>query len=295
MENNKDRGFVCLWRSLLDWGWYSDANTFRVFMHLLLKANWRETEFMGRKIPRGSCAVGRVSLSLELGLSEQQIRTAFEHLKSTNEITTKSTSKFTIINIVKYSEYQDKDESEQPINNRETTNKQPRDNQQLTNTQPTPNQQATTSKQLTINNKQLLRKIDRSVFEVCDFVQNPECDSKESLTAIKNTKPHKPPKAKRQTAIVIVDEGILTALESNKAYIGIDVKREYHKMLAWFETARGAGKQPTKTRFINWLNRCEPTKAARMQDKPVQNSVISGVVARAERAMKESEAQNADN
>ncbi len=46
-------------------------------------------------------------------------------------------------------------------------------------------------------------------------------------------------------------EDWLKELESDKTYHGIDVRREYGKMLNWCNVR---GKQPTKRRFINWLN-----------------------------------------
>lgn len=55
-----------------------------------------------------------------------------------------------------------------------------------------------------------------------------------------------------------VDEAFLISLESNTAYAGINIRREYGKMQAWLLTPNGAGKRPTKQRFVNWLNRCEP-------------------------------------
>lgn len=47
---------------------------------------------------------------------------------------------------------------------------------------------------------------------------------------------------------------LLTALEANPAYEGIDVRHEYHRMHAWCGVN---GKKPTERRFVNWLNRCE--------------------------------------
>ena len=133
---NKDKGFIKIYRSMLDWGWYSDANTMRVFLHLLLKANFRETEYQGMIIPIGSTVVGLCALAEQLKLSVQNIRTALKNLKKTGEIEIKSTNKFSIVNIVKYSDYQELDKA-----NQQTTNKQ------LTNNQQTTNKQLTTSKE----------------------------------------------------------------------------------------------------------------------------------------------------
>ncbi len=60
-------------------------------------------------------------------------------------------------------------------------------------------------------------------------------------------------------------EDWLKELESDKTYQGIDVRREYGKMLAWCNVRR---KQPTKRRFINWINGAEKTLPARHAAKP---------------------------
>lgn len=44
------------------------------------------------------------------------------------------------------------------------------------------------------------------------------------------------------------------SLASNAAYEGIDVEREFAKMGAWCQLNR---KQPSRRRFLNWLNRAE--------------------------------------
>ncbi len=51
-------------------------------------------------------------------------------------------------------------------------------------------------------------------------------------------------------------EDWLKELEHNPTYAGIDVPREYGKMLAWCNVRR---KVPTKRRFVNWLNGADKT------------------------------------
>lgn len=52
----------------------------------------------------------------------------------------------------------------------------------------------------------------------------------------------------------ISDEDWLTELATDLAYASIDVRREFAKMSAWCKANK---KQPTRRRFINWLNRVE--------------------------------------
>ena len=117
-------GWIKLHRKIQDWQWYSDSNTFRLFIHLLLSANHKPQSWKGVVIGRGELATGRQSLSAQTGLSEQSVRTSLERLKSTNEITIKSTSKYSIVTIVNYDTYQFNDvEINQQTNQQVTTNK----------------------------------------------------------------------------------------------------------------------------------------------------------------------------
>ena len=99
-------GYIKLYRKLLDWGWYEDTNTTRVFLHLLLTANFRETKYEGVIIHPGQTVIGRKSLAKKLGLSERQIRTSLNHLISTNEVTIKTTNRFSVATIVNWASYQ---------------------------------------------------------------------------------------------------------------------------------------------------------------------------------------------
>ena len=129
MDNN---GYIKIHRSLLHWEWFTDSNTLLVWIWLLLNANWKESRYMGHKIPKGGLVTGRKKIAETLGISEQSVRTALKHLKSTNEITIKSTNKYSIITIVNWAKYQDLEiESTIKITNK-LTNNQPTTNQQLT-------------------------------------------------------------------------------------------------------------------------------------------------------------------
>lgn len=118
------QGWIKLHRQILEWEWYSDNNCFRLFLHLLLKANHKEKRFKGIELKVGSIVTSRDLLARETGLTSQQIRTALTKLISTNEITSKTSSQGTIIQIVSYEKYQ--------VSTNEITNEQPTSNQQLT-------------------------------------------------------------------------------------------------------------------------------------------------------------------
>ena len=116
--------WIKLHRQITEWEWYSDNNCFRVFVHLLLKANYKEKRYKGIELKAGSVITSRDVLARETGLSSQQIRTALTKLISTNEITSVTSSKGTIIQIVNYEKYQ--------VATSEITNEQPTSNQRVT-------------------------------------------------------------------------------------------------------------------------------------------------------------------
>lgn len=129
-------GFIKIHRKITEWGWYSDPNTKAVFLHFLFTANFKDTEWKGITIKAGQTIFGRKELAKTLGLTVQQVRTAIEHLKSTNEITTKSTNRFTVVTVVNWEKYQLLDDESTNKITTKSTNKQPTSNQQATNKQP---------------------------------------------------------------------------------------------------------------------------------------------------------------
>lgn len=104
--NNQNNGWIKLYRQMTDWCWYKDTNTKVVFLHLLMMASYEKHKFRGYTIKPGQVVTGRKKLAEDLGLSESTIRTAINHLKLTNEITIKTTNKFSIITIENWTKYQ---------------------------------------------------------------------------------------------------------------------------------------------------------------------------------------------
>ena len=129
-------GFIKVHRKLVQWGWYQDYVVKDLFLHLLLTASFKDSEWMGRTIRRGQLVTSYGNLANTLGFSVQQIRTAINKLKSTGEITTQSTNRFTIITVENWEKYQvfELDETNEttssPTNNQQTDNKQSTNNQQ---------------------------------------------------------------------------------------------------------------------------------------------------------------------
>lgn len=132
MWEYSDGEFVKLFRKMVRWEWYTDVNTKVLFIHCLLKANWKAGRWKGHKYERGQFITSLPSLADETGLTIQEVRTALNHLKATGELTVKRYPKFSVITVVSYGSYQDKQQA-----NQQSTNSQLTVNQQSTNSQST--------------------------------------------------------------------------------------------------------------------------------------------------------------
>ena len=121
-------GYVKAYRKMMNWRWWSNSDTVKVFMYILFRANLKESYFDGKVIPRGSFVTSRKTIAHDCYISEQTTRTILNRLKSTNEITMSTTSKYTVITVVNYEEYQGTNQ----VSNQQLTNNQPTTNQQLT-------------------------------------------------------------------------------------------------------------------------------------------------------------------
>lgn len=99
-------GYVKIYRRLKDWEWYSDANTARVYLHILLSANHKDSRHCGEVIKRGSFFTSYECLAGELRLSVKSVRTALKHLKDTGEIEVKTARRGTVITVIKWEIYQ---------------------------------------------------------------------------------------------------------------------------------------------------------------------------------------------
>lgn len=76
-----------------------------------------------------------------------------------------------------------------------------------------------------------------------------------------------PSRAKpRSASVTQSDDDWLAELQANPAYAMLDVRQCYHRMVAWCANNR---KQPTRRRFINWLNHEDKPMAA--NGRPAQS------------------------
>ena len=123
----EQEGFVKVDRNMLHWKWMTEPLTAHLFIVMLLKANYKDLQFKGKLIPKGSFVTSYQSLCNLSGLSVQECRTAIKRLKSTGEITNETSNQYQVITIVNYKQYQNltsKLTSEQQATNKRATSEQ---------------------------------------------------------------------------------------------------------------------------------------------------------------------------
>ena len=102
------QGYIRLFRQFLDWEWYDDANTMRLFVHCLLLANSENKQWRGINIKRGQFITSQSKLAHSLKLSIKQIRGSLNKLKTTGEVAVDTTSEYSIITVKNYNSFQQK-------------------------------------------------------------------------------------------------------------------------------------------------------------------------------------------
>ena len=140
--------FIKLDRKIAEWEWFTDSNTLKLWIYLLVNAQYQDSSYKGIEVKRGQLITGRKKLAEQLEMSEQQIRTCLDHLQATNEITIKPTNKYSVITIEKYGLYQGDDDGNNQQNNQQS-------NQRATNKQPTNNHNKRNKEIKNIRNKEI--------------------------------------------------------------------------------------------------------------------------------------------
>ena len=152
MENET---YIRLFRKMLSWEWYTDVNTTKLYIHCLLKANFKDKEWRGVLIKRGTFLTSLSNLEVETGLSISQLRTSLNKLKKTNYLTSTPSSKNTVINVLNYSEYQNSDTRNDTQDSNLMTKKSQSDDKVVTTTNKGNNINKGNKKDITPKNKYL--------------------------------------------------------------------------------------------------------------------------------------------
>ena len=96
------KGYVKIYRKMLDWGWFQDGNMLKAMLWLIINANTQDSEYRGIPVRRGSLVTSRKELSLKWSgtrrherVSEQEVRTILKRLQTSGEIVVNATMTFT--------------------------------------------------------------------------------------------------------------------------------------------------------------------------------------------------------
>jgi hypothetical protein len=231
-------GWIKLHRRFLKWEWWDYPNMVKVFLYLLLSANFETKKWMGITIERGQLVTGRKKLASELKVSERNIRTCLSNLEKTGELTIKTTNKYSIITICNYDTYQD-------INN---INDQQSD-QPSTSNRPATDQQPTTTKEVKKEKKDKnVKKIKYAEFVFLTEEEYKKLVDKHSVYWTKK---------------------MIEALDNYKGAKGKTYKSDYRAILSWVEEKIKTSKDYSswKTKKIKEEKRIKAKEEAKIMDE----------------------------
>lgn len=132
MKENKDKGFIALYRSLQEHYLYPHLRKFTEFeawIDLLLTANYKDAKILidleMQELKRGSFLTSELKLSFRWFWNRDRVRGFLKLLEKDLMIVKQSTKKYTIITICNYDQYQQiTTTKQQQGNNRATTGQQ---------------------------------------------------------------------------------------------------------------------------------------------------------------------------
>lgn len=121
-------GWIKIHRALLDHWCATEPEALAVWVRLICEANFedKKANVYGQlvDVKRGQVVYGRKEFSKRSGVTEMKLRRIMSMLESDGMIIQHKRSKFTLVSITYYEEYQDSNQqatSKQPANNQQTT------------------------------------------------------------------------------------------------------------------------------------------------------------------------------
>ena len=119
------QGFITIHRQLMESAVYKDSHAVHLWLHLLLKANHKENEFImnGKLITvkRGQILTGRKALSAETGIQESKITRLLSLFEKMQMIEQQTNNRNRLVTVLSYDKFQ---AGEQQVNNTRTTGEQ---------------------------------------------------------------------------------------------------------------------------------------------------------------------------
>lgn len=102
-------GYIKIHRQMTEWEWYTDPYVKGMFIHLLIKANYKDLRFKGKVIKRGQLVTSIRHLAEQLDYSPNTVRRCLKVLRQTHEIKYTATRSYTLITILNFDKYQERD------------------------------------------------------------------------------------------------------------------------------------------------------------------------------------------
>jgi len=129
------RGYIKVWRKTIDSGWLQNHKLCSFWLWCLLKASHKEYDLIVGcqkvHLMPGDFVFGLNKASEELAMSIRSIRTILAFLKTSQNLTIKTTNKFSVISIVNWDIYQQTETTNDNQNDKPlTSNRQATDNKQ---------------------------------------------------------------------------------------------------------------------------------------------------------------------
>ena len=103
----KSKGYIKLYRNILDWELFSDVNARLVFIQFLLTVNYEDKIWQGYLIKRGSRVISYEKFAKEVGLTKRQVRGTIEKLEKARCVARLRFPRFSIISVNNFEKYQE--------------------------------------------------------------------------------------------------------------------------------------------------------------------------------------------
>ncbi len=159
-----NQGFIIFHRKVTDHPIFKSAGLFRLFFYLVCKANHQENRFLfnGEEVvvKRGQLITGRLALSKALREKPSTIRNWCQTLSKSGIVDIKSNNKFSLITIIKYSQYQSNQVStDNKKDNQRTTKGQQKDTNNNDNNVTKNTAEATPTAEESFNQKEYIKSL----------------------------------------------------------------------------------------------------------------------------------------
>lgn len=226
------RGYVKLWRKSLDSPVWRNVNLWRLWTWCLIKASHKEfNEMVGYQaitLMPGQFIFGRLQASKETGLSQRSVRTCLQTLKTTSNLTIKSTSKYSIVSIINWELYQVNECSSDHQIDHQKANKRPASDQQATtnkndknNKKPLKDLKESAIAATAIPSKEQIEsaaipKIETDIIKLCDRLYDEKLFVKSHAFANLMLKQKKNPRAVLHTLTRLYTKAQIKGFENNE-------------------------------------------------------------------------------